>query len=382
MNIKRKLPVILAIILMSCSEKTDKGHDHDEHEETEAHAIHNGHDDGDEIVLEPHAAEKFGVKTSRIERHPFNEVIKVSGVVVGSPEDVITVVAKSAGVVSLNSNAVPGKNISGGTSLGSVSSNGITGGDADKVAALQYEAAKKEYERVIPLYKDGIVSAKDYNAAQAAYQQAKAAYSGRSEGSVLTSPSGGVITELLVKSGEYVSVGQPVATVSRNSSLLLRADVPQKYYSLVPSITSANFCTAYSDSVITLADMGGRRISAPSTTPVNNPGYLPVYFSFDNDGSIVPGSNVEVYLLNDTGSDALVIPVSALSEQQGALFAYVKVDEHGYEKRVVKTGVSNGREIEILSGLNEGEEIVTEGVIFVKLAETSNVVPEGHSHNH
>ncbi len=36
--------------------------------------------------------------------------------------------------------------------------------------------------------------------------------------------------------------------------------------------------------------------------------------------------------------------------------------------------------IEIKSGLKPGDEVVTEGTTFVRLAETSGVVPEGHKH--
>lgn len=178
-----------------------------------------------------------------------------------------------------------------------------------------------------------------------------------------------------------MSVGQPVATVSRNSRLLLRADVPQKYHSILPGVTTANFRPAYSEDVFSLSELNGSRSSSADNVAAQ-PGYIPVYFSFDNNGSVVPGSSAEVYLQSEPRDSVLVIPVSALTEQQGKLFAYVKLDDHGYEKRNVTIGVSDGKEAQLLSGIRDGETIVTEGVIFIKLAETSNVVPEGHSHNH
>lgn len=377
----------MLLAFVSCnSGHNNEAHGH--HSVEEEAAQHEGHahpdhgEAGDEIILSPEAAEKFGVKVSTLELQPFSEAIKVSGVIEGAPGDVASVVAKSSGVVNLNSGMLPGKKIGAGTVLGSVSSRGFAGGDADEVASLQYEAAKKEYERMTPLYKDGIVSAKDYNAAQTAYEQAKAAYSGRSAGSSLVSPASGVITELLVKQGDFVNAGQPVATVSGNTRLMLRADLPQKYHSRFSGITTANFRPSYSEEVISLESVNGRRATASDNVIATQPGYLPVYFSFDNDGSIVAGSDAEVYLMSAPRDSVLIIPVSALTEQQGKLFAYVRVDDHGYEKRNVTIGVSDGKKAELLSGLHEGETVVTDGVIFVKLAETANVVPEGHSHNH
>lgn len=44
--------------------------------------------------------------------------------------------------------------------------------------------------------------------------------------------------------------------------------------------------------------------------------------------------------------------------------------------------MTDGRMIEIKSGLKPGDEVVTEGTVFVKLAETKGNAPEGHSHNH
>ena len=48
---------------------------------------------------------------------------------------------------------------------------------------------------------------------------------------------------------------------------------------------------------------------------------------------------------------------------------------------LVKTGMSNGINIEILSGIDPGMEIVTKGAVIVKLAANSGAVP-GHSHEH
>jgi hypothetical protein len=44
-------------------------------------------------------------------------------------------------------------------------------------------------------------------------------------------------------------------------------------------------------------------------------------------------------------------------------------------------GLNNGEEVEIISGIKEGDEIVTKGAILVKLASQANSVP-GHSHEH
>lgn len=379
--------LISLLAMSSCNHDNHSGHSHHSaEEEVSEHETHDhSHDENksnpDEIVLSPEAAEKYGVKVQTICRQPFSDAIKVSGSITGTPDDVTAIVAKSSGIVSFNNGISPGMKLRSGATIGAVTSKGFAGGDADEVASVQYQSAKKELDRITPLYKEGIVSAKDYNAALAAYEQARASYSGRTSGSSIVSPANGVITELLVNQGAYVNAGEPVATLSRNSHLLLKADVPQKYHSRLSKVTTANFRPSYSDEIYSMAELNGKRTSSAENIAVQ-PGYIPVYFAFDNNGTIVPGSSAEVYLQSAATDSALVIPSSALTEQQGKLFAYVKIDDHGYEKRNVTVGISNGKEVELLSGIKEGENVVTEGVIFVKLAETSNVVPEGHSHNH
>ena len=65
--------------------------------------------------------------------------------------------AKSSGILRLNSNAVVGKQLGAGSSIGSISSQNVTGGDANETARINYEAAKRELDRITPLYNDKII---------------------------------------------------------------------------------------------------------------------------------------------------------------------------------------------------------------------------------
>lgn len=349
---------------------------------------HHHHDHGshagqsDEIVLKPSDAKRFGVYSKMVKPQQFNEILKVSGQIVSAPNDQSVVSASSSGIVSYTSGIVEGKKVSTGTAVASISAKGMAGGDANEAALIAYEAAKRELDRITPLHEDGIISTKDYNAAKQTYEQAKAAYSGNSTGSTATAPTTGVITRLIVKQGEYVEAGQPIAVISGNTRLTLRADLPERYYNFLPTITTANFRASYSDEIISLDDVNGKLVSSSAVAASDQPGYIPVYFTFDNNGMAVPGAFVEVYLIGSTRQGAIVLPIDAVTEQQGKHYVYVKLDDECYEKRMVTLGHSNGKEVEILSGLTRKDEVVSHGAVIVKLAEASGVVPEGHSHNH
>ena len=177
-----------------------------------------------------------------------------------------------------------------------------------------------------------------------------------------------------------MAVGQPLATISQNNRLVLRAEVSEKYYSQLPGVQSANFRTPYDNAVYKLADLRGRLLSYGKASDANS-FYVPVTFEFDNRGVVIPGSFVEIYLLSAPMQNVMSVPVSALIEEQGVYSVFVRLDEEGYMKHPVTLGANNGSEVQILSGLHPGDEVVTEGAYQVKLASASNAIP-AHSHSH
>ena len=68
-------------------------------------------------------------------------------------------------------------------------------------------------------------------------------------------------------------------------------------------------------------------------------------------------------------------------EEQGDFFVFEKIDAECYTKHMVSIGISDGQNVEILSGINPGMNIVTSGAIIVKLATNAGAAP-GHSHEH
>ena len=102
----------------------------------------------------------------------------------------------------------------------------------------------------------------------------------------------------------------------------------------------------------------------------------------NDNGGIANGAFAEVYLIGASRQDVITVPVAAVTEQQGNHYVYVKLDHECYERRLVKLGGNDGRNVEIISGINGGDNVVVGGATVVKLAESSGAVPEGHSHNH
>ncbi len=371
-------------LLGACGEHA---HEHGEEGHSHEEEMHAGEKAGhsDEIILTPEKAKAAGVEAEAVHAGSFRNVIHTSGQILAAQGEEATVVAASSGVVSFSRKVAEGMQVGKGTELLSVSAAHIQDGDPVQKAKVAYEKAKEEYERAQKLVSSQIVSQKDFAALREAYENARLTYealkpSKSGKGVSVKSPIGGFIKTCLVKEGDYVTVGQPLMTVTQTRRLVLKAEVSERYYAQLSQVVSANFQTPYNNKVYSLENLGGKLLSFGKSSG-DTSYYVPVTFEFDNRGDMVPGSFVEVYLLSGERNGVLSLPVSALTEEQGVYFVYLKLDEECYKKQEVKLGTSDGSRVEILSGVKDGDTVVTRGAIHVKLASASNAIP-AHTHNH
>ena len=385
-----------AISLTSCDTKqSDKnpaethqkgdGHNHEEGDGHNHNEENSGEEHSDEIIFTRQQAEAIGLEVYNVTPGIFSRVIKTSGQIQSAQGDEVTIVATTNGIVSFpGQSIIEGASVGSGATIVTISAKNLYEGDPVAKAKISYETALKEFKRAEGLVKDKIISAKEFEQSRLKYENARTAYQAQADnvtasGVKVTTPISGYIKNRLVNQGEFASVGQPVATVSKNRRLLLRADVSENYFNELGKIRNANFVVSYNNKAYRLADLNGRLLSfgkAANETSF----YIPVTFEFDNIGEFIPGSYVEVYLLSTPLSNVISIPLSALTEEQGIYFVYLQTGEEEYLKREVAIGENDGKNVRVLSGLNTGDKVVIKGAYQVKLATSSSVLPEGHSH--
>ena len=376
--------IISAYFFAGCNNNTHKDTDH-EHQQKETDVTDREHED--EIIFTEEKAQAAGIIISEIQPKTFRDVIKTSGQILAAQGDDMTVAATTSGIVSFGkASLTEGSAIDKGTILLSISAKNIQDGDPTEKAEITYRTAQKEYERAAILYRDKIISEKEYNQALSSYETARVAWkatAGHQEnnGIAIASPMKGFIKSRLVNDGDYVEIGQPLLNISQNRRLMLKAEVSERYYQYLPTLTSAHFKTPYNNKVYTLENLNGK-LKSYGRSSDNGSFYLPVIFEFDNKGDIIPGSYVDVFLLSGNINNVIAVLVTALTEEQGSYFVYLQLDKEGYKKQEVTLGVNNGEEVQILSGIKPGDRVVTKGAYQVKLAANSGIIPEGHSHSH
>lgn len=321
---------------------------------------------------------------------PFGQVIKTSAQVQSAQGDEMIVSAKTSGmVVFSNTNVLEGKNVSNGQVLFTITGNGFSDKSINvsfAEAKNNYEKAKAEYERHKELAKEKIVSEKELLLAKTEYENAKVLYDNLSKnfnasGQVVVSPMSGFVKQLFVKNGEYVQEGQPIVSISQNKTLLLKADVQQKYSNILGSITSANIKTIQDSKIYSFEQLNGKILSYGRNA--NSDNYLvPVSIQIDNKGSFIPGGFVELFLKTTTNTNAITIPNTALIEEQGVFYVFVQITPELFEKREVILGSTDGLKTEIISGISKNERIVTKGAIMVKLAQATGTLDAHSGHVH
>ncbi|MCM1079894.1 MAG: efflux RND transporter periplasmic adaptor subunit [Bacteroidales bacterium] len=377
---------LLLALMSACGNGNPHTHGGDaESSDPASHKAGSATNHSGEIILSLAQAKAAGIKTETVTPGKFHGIVRTSGKVLTASGDETTVAATASGMVSLSRPLTEGMAIGRGVAVCAISSSGLQDGDASRRADIAYRTAKAEYERAKKLVADKIISEKDFLTIKADYENARLAYHSMVQGSsskgvVVKAPAGGYVKECLVKEGDYVSVGQPLMIVTQNKNLYLRAELAERNYNVLNQITSAKFRMSYSDRVYDLEELKGRLVSYGKTSGAAS-SFLPVTFEFANAGGIVPGAFAEIYLITATRDNVITVPVTALTEEQGVHFVYVRESAEVYRKCEVRLGVSDGVRTEVLSGLKGGEKLVTEGAVHVKLASASNRIPE-HNHSH
>ncbi|HEX5229906.1 MAG TPA: efflux RND transporter periplasmic adaptor subunit, partial [Bryobacteraceae bacterium] len=175
--------------------------------------------------------------------------------------------------------------------------------------------------------------------------------------SEIRSPIAGVIADRPLYAGEMASAGAPLLTVVNVSRVIARANVP---VSQTPTLKVGDSATIMQvESGIQLS--GKVTVVSPAVDP--NSTTVEVWAEAENPGEkLKPGATVRVAILAATIPNAIVIPTVALlpSDEGGVQVMVAGPDSAAHEKKV-DLGAREPDKVQVLSGLNEGDKVITGG---------------------
>jgi len=330
---------------------------------------------------------KMDFANASVKKQKLYNVIKSSGIIQSAQGDEKTIVATTSGIVIYGSNGITiGAEVSAGSSLFTISGGNI---NVDNVqtqfleAKANFTREKAKVKRKKELFESNAIAKTEYEDAVLAYELAESKYQNiaknyNQKGKVITSSSNGFIKKLYKTEGQYIEAGEPLAVIAQNKRLTLRSYVGQLDYNKLNPMMSANF--SFNGKIYSIEEFNGKFLSYGAAITHDSP-KIPVYFELDNTGDLLPGSFIEIWIKTGVSKEALTIPKTALLEQYGKYSVIVQTGGESYLKRDVTIGNSDGLNIEVVSGLSEGERVVTNGAYQIKMASMSGEIPaHGHAH--
>jgi RND family efflux transporter MFP subunit len=252
-----------------------------------------------------------------------------------------------------------------------------------------YLLAKSEYDRVNNLFNMKAAPQKrldeakfDFEAKQASYNSLIDQIKFTDNGYAIVSPIDGYIENTTISLGSHINSGQELFTIINPTRLILKIYVPASKFELANNSNDASFKIEGYEKELRISDLKGRKISV-STSLDNVSRTVPVYFEFNNpENKIKVGMYAEVFLKAGEPAEYISIPETAIVDEDGLHTTYVQLEGEAFQKRILKTGITDGGYIQILDGLKVGERIVTKGAYQVRLAALSPESAIGHGHAH
>ncbi|MEW5857039.1 MAG: efflux RND transporter periplasmic adaptor subunit [Cyanobacteriota bacterium] len=210
--------------------------------------------------------------------------------------------------------------------------------------------------------------------AEAGLQQAQANTTLANEqlkDATVVAPIAGVVGDIPVKLGEFVSKGDTLTTVTQNQSLDIELSVPIER---APELRLGQQVEG-TDGQGNLLGTGKISFISPqvNTTSQN----IRAKASFDNSqGQLRDGQFVRANVIWDE-KPGILVPTTAISRLGGATFVFV-AQKQGESKLValqkpVKLGAIQGNNYHALEGLKPGEKIVISGIL--NLSNGTPIVP-------
>ncbi|MBN1159030.1 MAG: efflux RND transporter periplasmic adaptor subunit [Bacteroidales bacterium] len=232
-------------------------------------------------------------------------------------------------------------------------------------ALTQFQNVQSEFLRIDTLHKLGSISEQQYDQVKTQYYVAKTNLEYLQDNTTLKAPFSGIITGKYFEDGELYS-GAPntqagkaaIVTITQIRPLKAMIDLPESYFPVVKQGMSAALSTdTYPDRVFSgQVYLVHPTINASSRT-------FQVEIRVDNPNEILrPGMFARVNLELDQ-TEAIIVPVNAVMQQEGTNTRYVFIHENGVARKVdVKLGKRFDDRIEIVSDeLQIGADLITAG---------------------
>lgn len=224
---------------------------------------------------------------------------------------------------------------------------------------VSFETDKSVYERSTEMLEKSFIATEDYEAARLQYESSKAAYEAarlQLEYTTVRSPFDGVITTRNIELGQRVNVNQSLFVVADFNPLRAKIYVPEKDISRIFEGQVAKIAVEAEPG---MEFTGVVKMVSPVVDPESGTSKVTIDID-DHRGKLKPGMFASVFITTETHENTLIIPKKALVLESDVDQVYIYQQGNAH-KVTLKLGFTSGDDVEVLSGLQEGDLVVTAG---------------------
>ena len=163
-----------------------------------------------------------------------------------------------------------------------------------------------------------------------------------------------------VSEGAYITPEVEIASFVQSNKIKIDFSVPQRYLNSIKKGDKIEFSLPYIDEIKKAVIYAVEPIINMQTRTLN------IRAIADNpDNRLLPGSYAEVKISIDKNENALMVPTGALVPELGGEKVYI-VKNGKAEERKVSIGIRTADDVEITSGVSEGDTVIVSGIIQLK----------------
>jgi len=238
---------------------------------------------------------------------------------------------------------------------------GRSGAAAAQVTAMAESVKEQEAElnRTKILVQSGAIPGSQLDTARAKYEGARALMAKARESAgdySVAAPWDGVVSKVLVKDGDFVAPRAPLVEMYDPNSLVIRLAIPEAQSTLVlkgmpVKVQMDAYPGKTFEGKISLVypDLDTRMRTRTAEVKLDYP------------VALIPGMFARLQVVIETAADAVVVPGDAvLVLPNGEKVAFIIKDGKA-QRRVLQTGLEAGGQVQIVSGVQPGETVVTAG---------------------
>lgn len=233
-------------------------------------------------------------------------------------------------------------------------------------AEVQLAQASRDLERGKPLREQGILTPSAFDQLQTNFEIARVALENARlnlDYTQLKAPFDALVTRRLVERFATVAAGTPLLRVQNISELRVHINVPEQIMRQVRDTSDYLVSVRLSEAASERYPLAYRE-HATEVDPLTQTYQVSFAMPRLPEVNLLPGMTVNVVTERVATDSAVLIPVSALdtaTPEQFYVWRYLP-DSQTVQRIAVQVGTVREQQIEVLSGLNRGEQVVSAGI--------------------